>query len=101
MISWDVEGLLNLNLGFFLISFFEGVVTWSVMIVGLDLMILGEARILEVVPKSEPRDKGGYWGYTVRHASSLSTAISESTFPVCLLFEGFCNLRAPLRLCAM
>ncbi|KAG0623298.1 hypothetical protein M758_3G163900 [Ceratodon purpureus] len=41
----------------------------------------GEARILEVVPKSEPREKGHYWGYTVRHASSLSTAISESSFP--------------------
>lgn len=41
----------------------------------------GEARILEVVPKSEPREKGHYWGYTVRHASSLSTAISESTYP--------------------
>lgn len=41
----------------------------------------GEQRILEVVPKSEPRDKGHYWGYAVRHASSLSTAISESPFP--------------------
>lgn len=62
------------------------------IIVGLDL-ILGEARILEVVPKSEPRDKGRYWGYTVRHASSLSTAISESTFPVGLRFKAFLQVK--------
>jgi predicted SPOUT superfamily RNA methylase MTH1 len=62
------------------------------MIVGLEFVILGEARILEVVPKSEPREKGHYWGYTVRHASSLSTAISESTYPVCLRFKAFLQL---------
>lgn len=66
------------------------------MVLGLGfsfLSISGEVRILEVVPKSEPREKGRYWGYTVRHASCLSTVISDSPFPVCLLFITFLQMK--------
>ncbi|KAL8664467.1 MAG: hypothetical protein Q9202_003017 [Teloschistes flavicans] len=40
------------------------------------------ALVASAVAPTEPREQAGYyWGYTVRAASSLSTVITESTYP--------------------